>query len=49
MVEDIIVDLVGNFADGKTTLVRALTNESALRDSEEKKRGLKSIRLYSMR
>jgi translation initiation factor 2 subunit 3 len=44
MVEDIIVDLVGNFADGKTTLVRALTNESALRDSEEKKRGI-TIRL----
>jgi len=44
MVEDILVDLVGNFADGKTTLVRALTNESALRDSEEKKRGI-TIRL----
>ncbi|MCW1294087.1 MAG: translation initiation factor IF-2 subunit gamma [Candidatus Parvarchaeota archaeon] len=44
MVEDIIVDLVGNFADGKTTLVKALTNESALRHSEEKKRGI-TIRL----
>lgn len=44
MVEDILIDLVGNFADGKTTLVKAITNESALRHSEEKKRGI-TIRL----
>ena len=44
MVENIIIDVVGSFADGKTTLVRALTNESTLRHSEEKKRGI-TIRL----
>lgn len=44
MVEDIIIDVVGSFADGKTTLVRALTSESTLRHSEERKRGI-TIRL----
>ena len=44
MVEDIIIDVVGSFADGKTTLVRALANESTLRHSEERKRGI-TIRL----
>ncbi len=44
MVEDIIIDIVGSFADGKTTLVRALSNELTLRHSEEKKRGI-TIRL----
>ncbi len=44
MVEDIIIDVVGSFADGKTTLVRALTSESTLRHSEEQKRGI-TIRL----
>ncbi len=44
MVKDIIIDIVGNFADGKTTLVKAITSESTLRHSEEKKRGI-TIRL----
>ena len=44
MVKDITIDVVGNFADGKTTLVRAITSESTLRHSEEKKRGI-TIRL----
>ena len=44
MVKDITIDVVGNFADGKTTLVKALTSESTLRHSEEKKRGI-TIRL----
>ncbi len=44
MVEDIIIDVVGSFSDGKTTLVRALTSESTLRHSEERKRGI-TIRL----
>jgi translation initiation factor 2 subunit 3 len=44
MVKDIIIDVVGSFADGKTTLVKALTSESTLRHSEEKKRGI-TIRL----
>ncbi len=44
MVKDIIIDIVGSFADGKTTLVKALTSESTLRHSEEKKRGI-TIRL----
>ncbi len=44
MVKDITIDIVGNFADGKTTLVKALTSESTLRHSEEKKRGI-TIRL----
>ncbi len=44
MVEDFIIDVIGSFADGKTTLVKALTNESTLRHSEEKKRGI-TIRL----
>lgn len=44
MVKDIVIDIIGSFADGKTTLVRALTSESTLRHSEEKKRGI-TIRL----
>jgi translation initiation factor 2 subunit 3 len=44
MVKDITIDVVGNFADGKTTLVKAITSESTLRHSEEKKRGI-TIRL----
>lgn len=44
MAEDIIIDIIGSFADGKTTLVRALTSESTLRHSEERKRGI-TIRL----
>ena len=44
MVKDIIIDIVGNFADGKTTLVKAITSESTLRHSEERKRGI-TIRL----
>ena len=44
MVDDIIIDIVGSFADGKTTLVRSLTSESTLRHSEEKRRGI-TIRL----
>ncbi len=44
MVKDITIDIVGNFADGKTTLVKAITSESTLRHSEEKKRGI-TIRL----
>ncbi len=44
MVRDITIDVVGNFADGKTTLVKAITSESTLRHSEEKKRGI-TIRL----
>ncbi len=44
MVEDFIFGVVGNFSDGKTTLIRALTSESTLRHSEEKKRGI-TIRL----
>ncbi len=44
MVKDITIDIVGNFADGKTTLVRAITSESTLRHSEERKRGI-TIRL----
>ncbi|MCL5009840.1 MAG: translation initiation factor IF-2 subunit gamma [Candidatus Parvarchaeota archaeon] len=44
MVKNIIIDIIGSFADGKTTLVRALTSESTLRHSEEKKRGI-TIRL----
>ncbi|MDP8012804.1 MAG: translation initiation factor IF-2 subunit gamma [Nanoarchaeota archaeon] len=44
MVEDIIIGVVGNFSDGKTTLIKALTSESTLRHSEEKKRGI-TIRL----
>lgn len=44
MVKDIVIDIIGSFADGKTTLVKALTSESTLRHSEEKKRGI-TIRL----
>jgi translation initiation factor 2 subunit 3 len=44
MVKNITIDIVGNFADGKTTLVKSLTSESTLRHSEEKKRGI-TIRL----
>ncbi|MCL4399429.1 translation initiation factor IF-2 subunit gamma [Candidatus Parvarchaeota archaeon] len=44
MVEDIIIDIVGSFADGKTTLVKAMTRETTLRHSEEIKRGI-TIRL----
>ncbi len=44
MVRDIVIDVVGSFADGKTTLVKALTSESTLRHSEERKRGI-TIRL----
>jgi translation initiation factor 2 subunit 3 len=44
MVKNITIDIVGNFADGKTTLVKAITSESTLRHSEEKKRGI-TIRL----
>ncbi len=44
MVKDIIIDVIGSFADGKTTLVKAITSESTLRHSEERKRGI-TIRL----
>ncbi len=42
--KNIIIDIIGSFSDGKTTLVRALTNELTLRHSEELKYGM-TIRL----
>jgi translation initiation factor 2 subunit 3 len=42
--KNIIIDVIGSFSDGKTTLVKALTNELTLRHSEELKYGM-TIRL----
>lgn len=42
--KNIVIDVIGSFSDGKTTLVKALTNETTLRHSEEAKYGM-TIRL----